>query len=210
MPKPKKKDESAGSPNLLARQAAVEKALETFLAGDLDADPRKSDKAIRELIIDFIAAQHGQVATGRTRSKIWEYAKSRMSNWDPDEPDLTYSAKLLRLISESQNGKTTGFADDLIRHKVAEERNKQKVRGNAPKRLTPINELLETWLLKAPDMTIEEVFERLEGATDGVIILDVCDRSVSYRDNASQDPKYLTEAGLKSRITRIRARKKKV
>lgn len=208
MQEERKKYKKAAKIDVLADEATASKVLEQFANAEPNENPEQLDKATKELIIDFIAAKHGLVAKGAARRQIWEYAKSKMSSWDPLDPGLTHSAKLLRLISKDQSGKTAEYAEALLEHRLEEERQKQKKRGHTRKRVKPINDLLGKWIKKNPDISIDLIYERLENVVDEVFIVevDLGDRTVSYRDKPEGDPKTLSEAALKTRVSRIRSK----
>jgi len=186
-----------------------------FEASGDGESPASKDEAARELLIDSLALQRGLDASNpEMRRQIWTWATGKMVNWDPNDPALAHSAKLLRLLSTNLDGSTTVYADDLQLHRQREESARQAKRASNPHRKNRLNEMLERWLQRAPELGPDEVLDRIRDQQECGVIIEVTEEDVEFYpfedSEEKQQIKKVKISGLGSRLTRLRNARKRV
>lgn len=188
------------------RYALSLKALiDSFERGGPDIDAKSLDEAVRDLVVDMIAAQRDLDATEpAVREKIWLWAKEQMGAWDPSDPALTHPAKLLRLLAQTQDGSTSVYAEDLRGLRKAEESARQSSHASRPHKKDDFDRMLEGWLKRKPDLSREEAYEQILDARGGGVVIQADDQFIEIRPYPDGDIKIIATGGLGSRLTRIR------
>jgi hypothetical protein len=183
--------------------------------GGDDESPASMDGALKELIIDCVALQRDLDASDPSmRREIWEWASNKMGEWDPNDPALAHSAKMLRLLSVDLDGSTTVYADDLQLHRQREESARQAKRASNPHRKHQLDEILELWLERNPELGPDEALDRIRGQKNYGFVIDVTEEDIEFYpfedSEKKQQIKKVKKAGLGSRLTRIRNAMKRV
>jgi hypothetical protein len=187
-----------------------------FEAGEGDDEsPASMDGALKELIIDCVALQHDLDASDPSmRRKIWKWAMGKMGDWDPNDPALAHAAKMLRLLSANLDGSTTAYAEDLQLHRQREESARQAKRASNPHRKHQLDEILELWLERNPELGPNEALDRIRGQMNYGFVIDVTEEDIEFYpfedSKEKQQIKKVKIAGLGSRLTRIRKAMKRV
>jgi uncharacterized protein YihD (DUF1040 family) len=187
-----------------------------FEAGEGDDEsPASMDGALKELIIDCVALQHDLDASDPSmRRKIWKWAMGKMGDWDPNDPALAHSAKMLRLLPANLDGSTTAYAEDLQLHRQQEESARQAKRASNPHRKHQLDEILERWVKREPDLGTAEALERLRDHEGYGGVIEVTEEDIEFYpfedSEKKQQIKKVKKAGLGSRLTRIRNAMKRV
>jgi hypothetical protein len=184
-------------------------------SGGDDESPTSIDEALKELIIDCVALQRDLDASDPVlRQKIWGWATSKMGAWDPNDPALAHPAKMLRLLSANLDGSTAVYADDLQLHRQREESTKQAKRASNPHRKHQLNEMLERWVKREPELTTAEALERLRDHEGYGVVIEVTEEEIEiypFEDSEEkQQIKKVKISGLGSRLSLIRKAMKRV
>lgn len=177
--------------------------------------PASMDEALKELIIDCVALQRDLDASDpELRQKIWGWATSKMSAWDPNDPALAHPAKMLRLLSTNLDGSTAVYADDLQLHRQREESTRQAKRASNPHRKHQLDEILERWLERNPELGPDEALDRIRNQKNYGFVIDVTEKDIEFYPFEDSEQKHqikkVKKAGLGSRLTRIRNAMKRV
>jgi hypothetical protein len=164
------------------------------------------DKEVRKLIVDLMALQHNLNSKDITvRQKLEKFATDEMAKFDPDQPNLTHSAKLLRLLAKSKAGSGAKYLEDLKTHEASLEGEKQSNRAKAKRRMKPLDALICQLLKSNPDSTAEQVYFELLNRKNEWPIKQVDDMYIEVFN--SEDEKAITTysvSGLGSRISKIK------
>lgn len=184
------------------KRTAIEKLFESFKAGGTDADPLVTEEAAKNLIIDYLAILMGvDDPSSNKRDQIWDRAVVMMKNWDPDTADVTYSAKLLRLLATAQDGKTMRFMESLVIQRAEEERQKQIERGKSPKKKDELTQYIFDAILRKPDLTLEELWTKMEYATGCGLICSIDSESVEYHTGKGSDVRIASKQAVATRLS---------
>ena len=183
--------------------------------GGDDESPASMDEALKELIIDCVALQRDLDASDPSmRRKIWKWASNKMGEWDPNDPALAHSAKMLRLLSANLDGSTTVYADDLQLHRHREESTRQAKRASNPHRKNRFDEMLERWVERDPELGHDEALDRIRNEEGYGVVIEVTEEDIEiypFEDSEEkQQIKKVKRSGLGSRLTRIRKAMKRV
>jgi hypothetical protein len=201
-------------------QAAYQRKLaelyRLFEASGGDGESSTSmDEALKELIIDCVALQRDLDASDPVlRQKIWGWATSKLSAWDPNDPALAHPAKMLRLLSANLDGSTAVYADDLQLHRQQEESTRQAKRASNPHPKHRLDEMLERLVKREPDLTTAEALDRIRDQKNYGFVIDVTEKDIEFYPFEDSEQKHqikkVKKAGLGSRLTRIRNAMKRV
>ena len=187
-----------------------EQLLKAFEEGGSDYENSvASDEAIRALVIDLLALKKGlDSSDSAVRAKLWNGASAQMQSWDPDEPELTHSAKLLRLLALTRDGSSTNYADNLQNHRNTEERARQAQRASKPHRKHRLDAMLEVWVERNPELGPEEATSRLRREEGCGVVIEVTKAFIEFYpfedSEEKQQIKRVKHSGLGSRLTRIK------
>ena len=181
---------------------AIEKLFESFKAGGTDADPLVTEEAAKKLIIDYLARLMGvDEPSANKRDEIWNRAVGLMKSFDPDAADLAYSAKLLRLLATAQDGKTIQFMESLVAHKAEEERQKQIERGKVTKKKDPLTQFIADAITHRPDISLEELWTRMEYVINEGVICSIDPKSVEYYKGKNSETKIVSKQAVATRLS---------
>lgn len=180
----------------------LDKLCEDFKAGGPDLDSVETEKAAKEFVIDYIALRRGVADLNPDeRDLIWQWAVNRIKPWDPDDASVTYSAKLLRLLSEARDGKTMLFMESLVAHRANEERQKQSDRGNTPKKKNVLTQFIADAIKYRPELTLEELWTKMEYATGDGLINSVDSESVEYLTGKGSETEIVSKQAVATRLS---------
>ena len=184
-------------------------------SGEDGESPASMDEALKELIIDCVALQRDLDASDPSmRREIWEWASNKMGEWDPNDPALAHSAKMLRLLSVDLDGSTTVYADDLQLHRQREESARQAKRASNPHRKNRFDEMLQRWLERDPELGPDEALGRIRRQQGDGVVIEVTEKDIEFYPFGDSEQKHqvkkVKKAGLGSRLTRIRNAMKRV
>ena len=183
--------------------------------GGDDESPASKDEATREWLIDSLALKRGLDASDpEMRREIWMWAMGKMGDWDPNDPALAHSAKMLRLLSANLDGSTTVYADDLQLHRQREESARQAKRASNPHRKNRFDEMLQRWLERDPELGPDEALGRIRRQQGDGVVIEVTEKDIEFYPFGDSEQKHqvkkVKKAGLGSRLTRIRNAMKRV
>ena len=139
-------------------------------------DAAKLDEAAFDLVVDLFAIQRGLDPTDEpTRAELESSVRQKLAGFDPDDPAATHSAKILRLLADSdQIGAASTYAEALGLHKENEFSKVQTERATGS-RPTPYQEFLKSLVCIHPTIDKEEALRRIEQQKGIYPIWDVCE-----------------------------------
>lgn len=153
------------------------------------------DEAAFDLVIDLFAIQRGLDPTDEpTRAELESSVRQKLAGYDPDDPAATHSAKILRLLADTdQIGAASTYADALGQHRRTEFNKAQTERATGS-RQTPYQEFLKSLVRIHPTIDKEEALHRIEQQKGIYPIYDVCEEWIwvyKGEDDPSKDlPEY--------------------
>jgi len=168
-------DDSEVSTNENPEDAAKLEKAAFDLVVDLE-DAAKLDEAAFDLVVDLFAIQRGLDPTDEpTRAELESSVRQKLAGFDPDDPAATHSAKILRLLADSdQIGAASTYAEALGLHKKREFSKVQTERATGS-RPTPYQEFLKSLVCIHPTIDKEEALRRIEQQKGIYPIWDVCE-----------------------------------
>lgn len=134
----------------------------TFSAKENPEEATALDKEVFDLIVELFAILKGENPENlQVRQELEPYVRERMADFDPNDPDVTYAAKIIRLLASGRLGSATCYADALGQHKknVFSDTQTQRATGLRP---TPYGKFLEELLLADPAINEEKVLRRID------------------------------------------------
>ena len=186
----------------------VDKLCEDFKAGGPDLDSFETEEAAKEFVIDYIALMRGlKDLKPDERDLIWQWAVKQIKSWDPDDASLTYSAKLLRLLGKARDGKAMQFMESLLAHRANEEREKQSERGNTPKKMNVLTQFIADAIKRRPDLTLEDLWTKMEYAIGDGFIYSVDSESVEYLTGKESETKVVSKRAVATRLSNQRKKR---
>ena len=128
----------------------------TFSAKENPEEASALDKEVFDLIVELFAILKGLDPENlQIRQELEPYVRERMADFDPDNPDATYAAKIIRLLASGRLGSATYYADALGEHKGKEFCKDQADRATGL-RPSSYGKFLESLLLGKPNITEEQ------------------------------------------------------
>ena len=186
----------------------LDKLCKDFEAGGPDLDSIETEEAAKEFVIDYIALLWGMKdLKPDERDAIWQWAVRRMGSWDPDDASVTYSAKLLRLLGEARDGKTMLFIESLVAHRANEKRQSQSERGNTPKKKNVLTQFIADAIKYRPELTLEELWTKMEYAIGEGLIYSVNSESVEYLTGKDSDTEIVSKQAVATRLSNQKKRR---
>ena len=186
----------------------LDKLCEDFKAGGPDLDSFETEEAAKEFVIDYIALLWGMKdLKPDERDAIWQLAVNQIRSWDPDDASVTYSAKLLLLLSEARDGKTMLFMKSLKAHRANEELQKQSDRGNTPKKKNVLTQFIADAIKYRPELTLEELWTKMEYAIGEGLIYSVNSESVEYLTGKDSDTEIVSKQAVATRLSNQKKRR---
>lgn len=195
-----------------------QKLLEKFASADESSvSPNKDsedaaalDRAVFDLVVDLFVIQRGLDPENKTiRARFESSVREKLAAFDPNEPEATHSAKILRLLGGGQIGSATSYADLLGQHKTKEFSNAQTARASVP-RTNPFNDLLANLLRTRPSLSTADAITAIRNSKGIFPIQDIDDeliyvyKAVGDENRINPATKTYFVSGLDVRLARIR------
>jgi hypothetical protein len=173
-------------------------------------DPKIEEDAVIDLIIDLVCFHRDLDSNDlNIRKSLEPEIRQKMSSFDPNNPELTHSAKLLRLLGGSNLGAMLTYAEDLDTDRRNEENKKQAARARTPRSRDALDERIYNWLTQDPSQSTPEIVERFRQIGRDGVIIDIDEETISYLPFPDDHPEKVKEiqiSGMAARISRIKNR----
>jgi hypothetical protein len=186
----------------------IEARLRAFAESSKPISKRGLDKESLELIVDLLAIKRNLDSEDpKVRAQLLQEAVEKMQKFDPDTPELTHAAKMLRLIA--MGGGAADYLDGLEIFRKHEEGNRQRQRAKTVRHQSPFDELLLEFVRHNSDIGPKEVLNKLRGMRAIFPIYDVTEDYIfTYEcedyDVENPHPKKHAISGLGSRLSRLK------
>ena len=179
--------------------------LKKFADSTPSGDPVIEADAVIDLSIDWVCLQRNLDRNDPTiRKSLRAEIKLRMRSFDPNNPELTYSAKLLRLLGGPNPGEMLTYAEDLDRARRKEEGQKQAARARTPRKPDGLNQILHRWVRNNLSISEPEVLTRLRNLEGHGVIIEIDKGDIDYYPTIGADAKTAKVSGLGTRLAKIR------
>jgi hypothetical protein len=161
----------------------------TFSAKENPEEASALDKEVFDLIVELFAILKGLDPENlQIRQELEPYVRERMADFDPDNPDATYAAKIIRLLASGRLGSATYYADALGEHKGKEFCKDQADRATGL-RPSSYGKFLESLLLGKPNITEEQALNRIHNQKSVYPIFDSNDEWIWVYTSEEEVPK---------------------
>jgi len=184
--------------------------LERYTKTAASEDPKTEEEAIIDLIIELVCFHRDLDPNDANGRELLEAEiRLKMHSFDPNNPALTHSAKLLRLLGGSNPGEMLSYAEELDRSRHDEENKKQAARARTPRSRDALDERIYKWLTQDPSQSTPEIVERLRQIGRDGVIIDIDEETISYIPFPESHPEKVKEiqiSGMAARISRIKNR----
>jgi hypothetical protein len=186
--------------------AKKESLLRKFAEKNKRISKRGVEKAALKLTAELIALQRNlNIKDPTVRERLEKYAMDEMAKFDPDRADLTYSAKLLRVLAKNKAGSGANYLEDLKTHEANLEGEKQSNRAKAKREMNNLDTLILQLLKSNSELTIQEVYYAIKDAKNEWPINQVDDMYIEvFKSKDKDDLKRYKVSGLGSRITKLK------
>jgi hypothetical protein len=193
----------AGNQSNYARQREL--LLNSFSQGTPSGDVHLEEATVIELIVNLLCLQADRDPNdANVRESVRAWARTKMHSFDPDNPELAHSAKLLRLLGRSNLGDMLNYAENLSKTRVIKEGQRQASRARTPRKPDGLNQILHRLVKNDPSISKSEVLASLRDQEGNGVILEVDDELIEYYPTGGPDSKTVTVSGLDTRLTKIR------
>jgi hypothetical protein len=155
----------------------IEARLGAFAESKKSVSNRGLDKELLKLIVDLLAIQRNlDCKDPRVRAQLQQEAVVKMREFDPETPELTHPAKMLRLLAKG--GGAADYFEGLEIRRKHEEGNRQRQRATTARNQNPFDALLMKFLRRKPDIGQKEVLDKLRGMRTEFPICDVTEEYI--------------------------------
>jgi len=182
--------------------------LETFTNSASLEDPKTEADAVVDLVIKLVCLHRDLNPNDpNARESLQTEIRAKMLSFDPNDPQLTHPAKLLRLLGGSTPEEMLTYAEDLVSARLSDERQKQVSRARTTRKRDALEELIAGWLKLEPSLSPSAIVDRIRELRGGNIIVDVSEETIWYLPFPIDHPKKTKEiriAGMAARISRIK------
>jgi hypothetical protein len=167
--------------------------------------PGETDEQVTAAVIEWILQRermrHQVVADTDDADKVDQKTIQKLRDWDSDDPDMFAVEKILRRLADGR-GKD---AMSLIRRLQENARllsEEMRRRASVPRKLHPVDELIEQIVKRQPTISEKLLLRKLEGEVGGDVISTITDGGVIEPHDT--DYPSLEVSGLKNRLSRIK------
>ena len=179
--------------------------LQTFTNSASSEDPKTEADAVVDLVIKLVCLHRDLDPNDpNARESLQTEIRAKMLSFDPNDPQLTHPAKLLRLLGGSTPEEMLTYAEDLVSARLSEERQKQASRARTPRESDGLNQILHRLVRNDPSISKPEVLARLRDLEGHGVIVEVDEESVDYYPTRGGVAKTATVSGLGTRLAKIR------
>ena len=189
-------------------QAKIERYFDEFISNapdteSLDEMIKSLDDVIYKALLeklDYINSSEDQKTL--VRRKMRDY----MMNMDFNSPSLAHAEKMLRSIGVSDFKKAATYLEQLYDHRSKVISQAQRLKAQKPRNKDPFAALLARIVSLKPEISSEEVIERLESGLYDDVITEFDYEEISYLLPDGSE-KTVLKSNIPSRLARLRNKK---
>jgi len=179
--------------------------LERYTKTAASEDPKTEEEAIIDLIIELVCFHRDLDPNDpNARESLQTEIRAKMLSFDPNDPQLTHPAKLLRLLGGSTPEEMLTYAEDLVSARLSDERQKQVSRARTPRESDGLNQILYWLVRNNPSISKPEVLAHLRDVEGHGVIIEVDEELIEYYPTRGPDAKTAAVSGLSTRLAKIR------
>ena len=168
------------------------------------------DKEVFDLIVELFAILKGLDPENlQIRQELEPYVREKLATFDPDNPEETRAAKMIRLLAYSQEGAMSKYTDALQKLKESEFSEVQVNRALGFRSNT-FNDFLLELLRENPRATTSEALSHIRNSIDIHPISDIDEEWIYVLDGQKNKSRKLPKIkqysidGLGTRLSRLR------
>ena len=168
------------------------------------------DKEVFDLIVELFAILKGLDPENlQIRQELEPYVREKLATFDPDNPEETRAAKMIRLLAYSQEGAMSKYTDALQKLKESEFSEVQVNRALGFRSNT-FNDFLLEFLRENPRATTSEALSHIRNSIDIHPISDIDEEWIYVLDGQKNKSRKLPKIkqysidGLGTRLSRLR------
>ena len=168
------------------------------------------DKEVFDLIVELFAILKGLDPENlQIRQELEPYVREKLATFDPDNPEETRAAKMIRLLAYSQEGAMSKYTDALQKLKESEFSEVQVNRALGFRSNT-FNDFLLEFLRENPRATTSEALSHIRNSIDIHPISDIDEEWIYVLDGQKSKSRKLPKIkqysidGLGTRLSRLR------
>jgi hypothetical protein len=168
------------------------------------------DKEVFDLIVELFAILKGLDPENlQIRQELEPYVREKLATFDPDNPEETRAAKMIRLLAYSQEGAMSKYTDALQKLKESEFSEVQVNRALGFRSNT-FNDFLLKLLRENPRATTSEALSHIRNSIDIHPISDIDEEWIYVLDGQKSKSRKLPKIkqysidGLGIRLSRLR------
>lgn len=167
--------------------------------------PGESDEQLAAAVIEWILQRERlryQVTEGAPDAfKVDCLTIQKMLDWDSDDPALSTVEKILRRLAQGRGNSALTLIHNL-QEKARQVSDEMRRRASVPRKLHPVDELIEQFVRETPTISEKLVLRKLEAEVGGDVISAITDGGVIEPFDTDYPP--LKVSGLKNRLSRIK------
>lgn len=182
----------------------------TFSAKENPEEASALDKEVFDLIVELFAILKGLDPENlQIRQELEPYVREKLATFDPDNPEETRAAKMIRLLAYSQEGAMSKYTDALQKLKDSEFSEVQVNRALGFRSNT-FNDFLLELLRENPRATTSEALSHIRNSIDIHPISDIDEEWIYVLDGQKSKSRKLPKIkqysidGLGTRLSRLR------
>lgn len=187
-------------------QEEKEALLQKFSESTSPVTNRAVDREALKLIVSLLAAQRGMnIRDPKVRRGLEKFAISEMAKFDPEQPALAHSAKLLRLLAGEKKGSGAKYLENLEIHRSELESEKQSKKAKTERQMNNLDALILEILISNKELTTQQLYEALRDRKCEWPLRQVDDEYIEvFTSRDERAYKTYAVGGLGIRLSRLR------
>jgi hypothetical protein len=147
-------------------------------------------------------------ASEKIKRRIHSEMKVLMATMNTTHPALVHPEKILRSIGASDYNKAGKYLEDLDAYRKKKIRISQSSKAKSPRKGDPLTKILDEIVKQNPEITNQEVMDKLEQINKRGVIVDIQDGEIIY-ERENRPLGVANVANIPSRISKLRKKYKK-
>jgi len=205
------------------QEEEIEKLTRNFVAQE-NATESSQDKmeAFLQLLYEIRLVQLGIKKGSPKAEEVEADVLQQLQKFDPDDPEFSIAAPVFRRLGSGENSKAVEYLEAAIKFRQQKlekaHRERQSANAKVPRKAHVVDALIEKIVKGKPDISYEELLERLQAMVGNSIISGIDppgstveednDRKIDFEYQENKNVKTLSLNGLRQRLSRIKKNNK--
>ena len=201
------------------QEEEIEKLTRNFLARE-NATESSQDKmdVFLQLVYEVRLVQLGIKKGSPEAEEVEADVLQQLKKFDPDDPEFSIAAPVFRRLGSGENSKAVKYLETAIKNRQQKLEKahsaRQSANAKAPRKAHVVDALIEKIVKGKPDISFEELLERLQAMVGNGIISGIDPpgstieedkrRKIDFEDQENKNTKSLKISGLPKRLSRIK------